>query len=81
VWHKLSVPVRGSAAGAAGATPRRVDILRYFAPLGDGRALRVRVVSRPETFAEVARTIRRSLDTIELLTPGASTTRRAEAGE
>jgi hypothetical protein len=50
----------------------RMSTVQYFAPLGDGRALRVRVVSRPETFAEAARTMKHSLDTLKLLTPETS---------
>jgi len=68
MWHKLSVPAPG-ASGAAGETAARVNTVVYFVPLGDGRALKVRVISRPETFAEAARTMKQSLDTLRLLAP------------
>jgi hypothetical protein len=68
MWHKLSVPAPG-ATSADGATAARVNTVVYFVPLGDGRALKVRVISRPETFAEAARTMKQSLDTLRLLTP------------
>jgi hypothetical protein len=86
MWHKLSVPAPaapGTAAAAApdaGATPARTSVVQYFAPLGDGRALKVRVVSKPETFAEAARTVKQSLNTLRLLTPEESG-KQVAAGE
>jgi hypothetical protein len=78
VWHKLSVPTPGTAG--LGSTAARITTVQYFAPLGDGRALKVRVVSRPETFAETARTMKQSLDTLRLLTPEAAG-KQVAAGE
>ena len=46
MWHKLSVPAPGGAAAASAAA--RTSAVIYFAPLGDGRALKVRVVSRED---------------------------------
>ena len=79
MWHKLSVPAPGST-GAAGAAGARVSTVLYFVPLGDGRALKVRVISRPETFAVAARTMKQSLDTLRLLTPETSA-KQVAAGE
>jgi len=45
----------------------RTTAVIYFAPLGDGRALKVRVVARPEKFAETAPTMKHSIDTLRLL--------------
>jgi hypothetical protein len=67
MWHKLSVPAPGTAAGAA-----RISTVMYFAPLGDGRALKVRVVSRQDTFAEAAPKMKQSMDTLRLLAPDAA---------
>ena len=76
MWHKLSVPapggagVNGGTTGAnASASAARISTVQYFTPLGDGRALKVRVVSRPETFAAAAPTMKQSLDTLRLLAP------------
>jgi hypothetical protein len=71
MWHKLSVPAPASSAATA-MPPVRYTTVHYFAPLGDGRALKVRVVSRPETFAEMAPRMKQSLDTLRLLTPPAA---------
>ena len=65
IWHKLSVPV--PAKPGAVATDARISTVLYFAPLGDGRALKVRVVSRQETFAEMAPKMKQALDTLRVL--------------
>ena len=66
MWHKLSVPSPAGTDGADTAAGRTTAVI-YFAPLGDGRALKVRVVARPEKFAETAPTMKHSIDTLRLL--------------
>ena len=61
LWHKYTGNVTFSK------TSVRMTAVHYLLPLGDGRALELRLASTPEQFAKLAPVMKESVESFKIL--------------